>query len=587
MSSVILGINAFHPDSAACIVVDGELKAAIAEERLGERQKHCSEFPESAIRCVLQLSNLELKDVTHVAISRNPQKNLLAKARYVLGNPIRSMAAVWEHLDQRRRTTATIGDMAEICGVPDSHSRYRLVTVEHHLAHLASAYYLSPFESLTAGFSYDASGDFISAMAARCESNRIDVLDRVPLPHSLGFFYTALCQFIGFDQFGEEYKVMGLAPYGRDRFSNLMQKLLRLDSGSWFKLANGYFGMHDGGRSGAVDERGHIITRPLYGERLVKELGPARKRDEPLTQREKDIAQSCQARFEIAAVHCLRRLHRLVSTESLVMAGGCSLNGVANARILRDSPFKVPYLQAASSDDGTCMGAAFWCYHNVVKGKNRFHMRHAFWGPEYSDSQTRKAAQSSRFTPQHLETQVLLKTVANLLRKGKVVGWFQGRSEWGPRALGNRSILADPTHAGMKDIINAKIKRRESFRPFAPSVLKENVSEYFEQPLLSPFMMHVVKFKPHWREKFPAVAHVDGTGRLQTVSRDENPLYYNLISKFREKSGVGMVLNTSFNENEPIVETPQQAMDCFVRTDMDALCLGNYLLVKPSSEPRQ
>src|SRR5262249_9685291 len=212
MSSVILGINAFHPDSAACIVVDGELKAAIAEERLGKRQKHCPEFPENAIRRVLQLTNLELKEVTHVAISRNPQKNLLAKARYVVGNPIKSMAAVWEHFGQRRRTSSTLGDLAEICGKPQAHARYELVPVEHHLAHISTAYYLSPSASLTAGFSYDASGDFISAMAARCEANRVEILDRVTLPHSLGFFYTALCQFIGFDEFGEEYKVMGLAP---------------------------------------------------------------------------------------------------------------------------------------------------------------------------------------------------------------------------------------------------------------------------------------------------------------------------------------------------------------------------------------
>jgi carbamoyltransferase len=583
MSSVILGINGFHPDSAACMVVDGELKAAVVEERLGKRQKHCPDFPANAIRCVLQMTNLQLKDVTHVAISRNPQRNLLAKARYVVANPIRSMAAVWEHLDQRHRTAARIADLAEICGEPEAHSKYRLVAVEHHLAHLSSAYYLSPFESLTASFSYDASGDFVSAMAARCEGTRIEVLDSVALPHSLGFFYSALCQFIGFDQFGEEYKVMGLAPYGNDQFGDLMKKLLHLNGSGWFSLADGFFGMHQGGRSGAVDENGDIIAGRLYGDRLVCELGAPRKRSEPLTQREKDIARSCQTRFEEAAVHCLRKLHELVPTERLVMAGGCALNGVANARILRDTPFKVSYLQAAASDDGTCLGAAFWCYHNVVKGKNRFHMRHAFWGPDYSDSQIREAAESTPFVPQHFERPRLLETVADFLRKGKVVGWFQGRSEWGPRALGNRSILADPTNPAMRDIINAKIKRRESFRPFAPSVLKEKVNEYFEQPVPSPFMMHVVKFKPQWREKLPAVVHVDGTGRLQTVSRDENPLYYDLISQFREKSGVGALLNTSFNENEPIVDTPLQAVDCFLRTDMDALCLGNYLLQKETT----
>ena len=580
--SVILGINAFHPDSAACVVIEGELKAAIAEERLGKRQKHCPEFPANAIRRVLEIAKVELKDVTHVAVSRSPQKNLLAKARYVVGNPIKSMAAVWEHFGQRRRTSSTLGDLAELCGKPETHARYGLVPVEHHLAHIASAYYLSPFDSLTAGFSYDASGDFISAMAARCEANRVEVLDRVTLPNSLGFFYTALCQFIGFDEFGEEYKVMGLAPYGENRFASLMKELVRFDKGSWFTLADGYFGMHDGGRSGAVGDDGHIIMGRLFGERLVQELGQPRNRKEPLTQREKDIARSCQERFEEAALHCMRKLHDLVPARQLVMAGGCALNGVANARILRESPFKESYLQAASSDDGTCLGAAFWCYHNVVQGKNRFHMRHAFWGPEYSERHTRATAESSGFPMQRLEGDALLDGVASLLQEGKVVGWFQGRSEWGPRALGNRSILADPAHPGMKDIINAKIKRRESFRPFAPSVLKENAGEYFEQAVCSPFMMHVVKFRPEWRIRLPAVTHVDGTGRLQTVSRDENPLYHALISRFRDKTGVGVVLNTSFNENEPIVDTPQQAVDCFARTDMDALCLGNYLLVKPS-----
>jgi carbamoyltransferase len=319
----------------------------------------------------------------------------------------------------------------------------------------------------------------------------------------------------------------------------------------------------------------------LFTDRVVRELGAPRQRTEPLTQREKDIARSCQVRFEEAAVHCLRRLHAQVPTVQLVMAGGCALNGVANARILRDTPFRAPYLQAASSDDGTCLGAAYWCYHNAAGGQKRFYMRHAFWGPEYLEAELRAAARSAG-VPVHAHADgQLLESVVKLLRAGKVVGWYQGRSEWGPRALGNRSILADPTHPGMKEIINAKIKRRESFRPFAPSVLREKAGDYFEQAVDSPFMMHVVKFKPEWRTKLPAVAHVDGTGRLQTVGRDENPLYYDLIRKFGEQSGAYVVLNTSFNENEPIVDTPQQALDCFLRTDMDALVLGSHILNKP------
>ena len=578
--SVILGVNAFHADSAACAVVDGELKAAVAEERLGDRQKHSPQFPANAIRCVLKMSGIALSDVTHLAIARDPKANLASKAAYVLGRPVKSMAAVWEHAARARKAHDVFAQLAEICGEPAANARFKIVAVEHHLAHISSAYYPSPFESVTAGLSYDASGDFVSMMAARCEGSKIEVLDRVCLPHSLGFFYTALCQFIGFDEFGEEYKVMGLAPYGEDRYSELMRDIVRSPGNGWFELAKGYFGMHEGGESGAADDRGHIVMGRLFTDKLIESLGQPRQRREPLTQREKDIARSCQVRFEEVAVHCLQRLHTLVPTERIVMAGGCALNGVANARILRDTPFRDPYLQAASSDDGTCLGAAYWCYHNVCGGADRFHMRHAFWGPGYSDEALETTARGSGMPVESLQGDRLLDRVTDLLRQGKVVGWYQGRSEWGPRALGNRSILADPTHPEMKEIINAKIKRRESFRPFAPSVLAENVSEYFEQDVYSPFMMHVVKFRPEWRTRLPAVVHVDGTGRLQSVGKDDNPLYHALIKRFGEKSGVYMLLNTSFNENEPIVDTPQQALDCFLRTDMDALCLGSNVLVK-------
>jgi carbamoyltransferase len=318
----------------------------------------------------------------------------------------------------------------------------------------------------------------------------------------------------------------------------------------------------------------------FYTDELVARLGPPRSRDELIEQRHKDIARSCQARFEEIAVHCLRRLHSLVPSERLVMAGGCSLNGVANARILRETPFRQPYLQAAASDDGTCLGAAYYCWHNALDRHERFHMRHAFWGPEYTDERLRGAADASGCRVETFEDGRLVPAMTDDLVAGKVVGWYQGRSEWGPRALGNRSILANPTLANMKDLINAKIKRREPFRPFAPSVLRELVGTYFEQDVESPFMMHVVKIRPEWRERLPAVTHVDGTGRLQSVSRDENPLYYELIEEFRRRTGVGVLLNTSFNENEPIVDTPEQAVACFQRTDMDVLCLGKNVLRK-------
>ncbi len=583
--TTILGFNAFHADSAACLVVDGILVGAVAEERLGARVKHSSAFPENAIRRLLADAGLTLRDVTHVAIARDPKANYGAKMSYVAQRPIKAVGAVFEHFRRNKQTQGTLELLADVCGEDPVRLKCQVVEVEHHLAHIASAYYLSPFDGLAAGLSYDGSGDFASMMAARCEGARIEVLDRVTLPDSLGFFYTAMCQFIGFDQFGEEYKVMGLAPYGEDRYRDLMAQLVKWGDDQWFRLGAGYFGMHEGGASGATDEKGHVAMGQFYTERLVSALGAPRARNEPVSQREMDIARSTQVRFEEAAVHCLNRLHKLVPVPQIAMAGGCALNGVANARILRETPFTTPYLQAAASDDGTCLGAAYVVWHQVLGRSERFHMKHAFWGPGYTDDQMKAVAKASGFLVQICTDEAeLAEAAAGLIADGLVMGWYQGRSEWGPRALGNRSILANPAVASMKDTINAKIKRRESFRPFAPSVLKEDVGTYFEQSVDSPFMMHVVKFRPEWRDRLPAVTHVDGTGRLQTVDRDSNPLYHDLISAFKRKTGLGLVLNTSFNENEPVVDTPEQAFDCFKRTDMDALCLGRYVLVKPRTK---
>ena len=578
---IILGFNSSHADSAACLLIDGKLVGAVAEERLGQRIKHDSSFPANAIRRVLSDSGVTLKDVSYVAIARDSSANYSAKIKYVSKNPIKSAGAVLEHLRRNKKVKSIFEQLAEACNEDQSQLDFKVIEVEHHLAHVASAYYLSPFESLTAGFSYDGSGDFASLMAARCEGNEIQVLDKVLLPNSLGFFYTALCQFIGFDKFGEEYKVMGLAPYGEDNYRHLMDKLLMLGKNDWFKLGKGYFGMHSGGENDAVDEEKQILMARFYTDKLIKHLGAPRDRNLEITQREMDIAKSTQVRFEEAAVHCINKLHRLVPSSQLAMAGGCALNGVANARILRETEFISPYLQPASSDDGTCLGAAYHVWHKILGREERFHMGHAFWGPEYSDEQIKQVAEKSNFLVKKCKNHIeLVEDASSLLSKGLVMGWYQGRSEWGPRALGNRSILADPSVQNMKSIINLKIKRRESFRPFAPSVLKEDVSTYFEQEVDSPFMMHVVKIKPEWQKRLPAITHVDGTGRLQTVDKGSNLLYHDLITKFKSKTGIGMLLNTSFNENEPIVDTPQQAYDCFNRTDMDALCLGNYIFQK-------
>jgi len=583
--TAILGLNVNHPDASAALILDGKVVAAVAEERFGNRIKHDPSFPQHAIRSVLSIGGISAKELDYIAIPRDTTQNRAAKIAYVLRHPFTGGQAALEHL--RRAATVDLSaaaQVAEACGQAPAAVKAQVVNVEHHLSHIASSYYCSPFESATAGFSYDGSGDFTSAMAARCEGTRIEILDRVLLPDSLGFFYTACCQYIGFDDFGEEYKVMGLAPYGNDSFAEVMRELVETPPDGWFRLAKGYFGMHRGGQIGKMDERNRMAMLRLFTEKWRDRLGNPRQRGDELTQRDKDIARSCQVRFEDVALHCFKKLYDLVPSAQVAYAGGCALNGVMNARLLRETPFTRTYMQPAASDDGLCIGAGLWTWHNVAGGRERFHMNHAYWGPAHSDDAMRRAAEAAGTPMRQLPIENVPRAVASLLHAGLVIGWYQGRAEWGPRALGNRSILADPTRPDMKDVINAKIKRRESFRPFAPSILQPAVPTYFEQDIFSPFMMHVVKLRPEWRERLPAITHVDGTGRLQSIARDTNPLYYELIHCFGQLSGIPIVLNTSFNENEPIVDTPEQAMDCFLRTGLDAICLGRYLLVKGEHE---
>lgn len=579
--TAILGLNAFHPDASACLVIDGKLVGAVAEERLGARHKHTMAFPENAIRWLLSDARLRLSDITHVAVARAPRANLLAKARYALSNPRVGLDAATRFLNRHRETAVTLQSLPQICDEDPARVKYQIFNVEHHLAHIASAYYLSDFDS-AAGFSYDGSGDFASAMAARCEGTRIEVLDRVRVPHSLGHYYSAMCQFIGFDLFGEEYKVMGLAPYGEDLYAEQMRRIVTTEGTDWFRLDPAYFTIHRGLSEAQLSDDAQMRMGRLYSDRVSQMFGPPRDRATPITQRERDIARSTQVHFERAAANCLQTLSRKVPLDRLVMAGGCALNGVMNARIHRDFGVERMYLQCAASDDGTAIGAAYACWHMGLGRTERFHMTHGFWGPEYPEWRIRQAIEATGH--QVHECQDLhqaAELAADHIADGAVLGWYQGRSEWGPRALGNRSILANPAIPDMKDTINHKIKKRESFRPFAPSVLREEVGRFFEQDIESPFMMHVVRFKPEWRAVFPAVTHVDGTGRLQSVDAATNPLYHRLISAVKARTGYGIVLNTSFNENEPVVDTPEQAIACFDRTDMDVLVLGRFCLVKP------
>ena len=575
---IILGLNAFHADAAACLVKDGVVVSAVAEERLGLRRKHFAGFPAEAIKHVLAASGIGIRDVDVVAVGHDSKANVAAKAGYAIRNPARAIGSALNFLSRERQIASLNERIASDCGFPLADCRFTVAHVEHHLAHLASSFWGSGYHS-AAGFSYDASGDFVSAAYARCERD-IDIIERVFLPHSLGYFYSALCQFIGFDDFGEEYKVMGLAAYGTPTFMPLMERLLRYESRGQYRLDSKYFaGVMQKSQEELLDANGRIVTPALYSDALIKELGAPRKRGEPLTERDNNIAASCQLHFENVVVECLRWLHSQMPTDKLVTAGGCALNGVCNARILRDTPFKQMYVHGAAGDDGTAVGAALETWHRSG-GATAAAIQEVYWGPSHPDDEIKVALDAAGLEATKLDYNTLIERVSAELSQGKVVGWYQGQSEWGPRALGNRSILAHPGWPGMKDMINHKVKRRESFRPFAPSILEHRVGDFFEQSVESPFMMHVVRIKDDKREAMAAVRHEDGTGRVHTVSREQNPIYFDLISAFANRTGTPVLLNTSFNENEPIVDTPEQAIACFMRNDIDFLCIGSYVVAK-------
>lgn len=580
MDKVILGINAYHGDSSACLVLDGRLVAAAEEERF-RRIKHWAGFPSEAIRYCLQEAGLELSHVTHVAINGNPRAQLGGKLRYALTGAA-TPGLILEKLRVRQRRKSVAEVLAD--AFPGSEFRGRVHRVEHHLAHLASAYYLSQFDNAVA-VSVDGFGDFSSGAWGLGRGLELRADGYVRFPHSLGVFYEALTQYLGFPHYGDEYKVMGLAPYGEPGFVEPLRRVLISNADGSYALNLDYF-RHHRERIGYEWAGGAPQVSDLYSPLLEKLLGPARRADETLEQRHRDIARSVQFLYEEAFLSLLNRLHERYRVDDLALAGGCAMNSVANGKILRQTPFRRLYVQAAAGDAGGAVGAAFQAWHESHPGGERFRMEHAYWGPHFSEAEVGEALRvrggalhEQNCTEEFIAGEdELCRRTAAAIANGAVVGWFQGRMEWGPRALGNRSILCDPRRSDMKDLLNRKIKRRESFRPFAPSILREHVPEWFEVDDDVPFMTQVYPIRPEKRALIPAVTHVDGTGRLQTVREQDNPRYYRLIEAFRALTGVPILLNTSFNENEPIVCRPEEALDCFLRTKMDVLVLGNRMV---------
>jgi carbamoyltransferase len=581
---IILGINAYHADAAACIVRDGVLLAAAEEERF-RRLKHWAGFPSRAIVYCLQEAKADLGDIACVAVNRSGRANFIRKLAYVATHRP-SPRLIANRLRNRKQVTGIAAELAALPGRPFAGT---IEYVEHHLAHLASAFYPSSFGE-AAAVSVDGFGDFASAAWGAGSGTTLSLDGRVLFPHSLGVFYQAMTQYLGFPHYGDEYKLMGLAAYGDASCRHEVAKLLSLRHDGSFVLDLKYFRHH---RDDIAYEwhGGEPTCGPLFAQSLIDALGPPRDPDAPLEARHRNLAFATQAVYEDAFFHLLTALQSRYGHGAIALAGGCAYNSVANGKIKDRTGFRQVYLQSAAGDAGGAIGAALAVWHR--SGARTSPMTHAFWGPSFSDAQVaallgerHAVIDAEGCTVQRIDDEkALVETAARAIASGLVVGWFQGRMEWGPRALGNRSILGDPRRADMKDILNLKIKRRESFRPFAPSVLREKVGDWFVRDDDVPFMLQVIAIRPERRGQIPAVTHVDGTGRLQTVDQAGNSRYHALIEAFFRLTGVPMVLNTSFNENEPVVCRPEEALDCFLRTKMDLLILGNHVVsrIAPST----
>ncbi|MFQ3659181.1 MAG: carbamoyltransferase C-terminal domain-containing protein [Anaerolineae bacterium] len=558
------------------MIADGKLIAAAEEERFN-RVKYWAGFPVQAIQYVLREAGITAHELDHIGISRDPKANVLQKALFVFTRRP-SLNLVRDRLNNEMKVVSLKTDFCQQLGIAPETLRAQFHNVEHHRAHMASAFFVSPFDD-AAILSVDGMGDFVSTMWGTGKDNRLHVMDEINFPHSLGIFYNALTQWLGFPKYGDEGKVMGLAPYGQPRYMDAMRQIVRVQRDGTFELDLDYFVHHAEGATMSW-RGGEPTVGRLFSDKLIDLLGEPRAPRSEITEKVQDVAASLQAMLEEAEMALVRKIQRDTGKTTLCMAGGVALNSAFNGKILPNTDFTDIYIQPAAGDAGTSLGVCYYIYHEVLGQPRCCVLDHAYTGPQFTDADIQPILDQHHLAYRTLDEAQLAEEAAQIIARGDVLGWFQGRMEWGPRALGNRSILADPRRHDMKDILNARIKHREPFRPFAPSVLLEATPDYFDQTYPDPFMIKVYNVLPHKRAEVPAITHVDGTGRLQTVDRATNPRYWHLIHAFGQLTGTPMVLNTSFNENEPIVCTPQEAVDCFLRTKMDALAIGSFLVEK-------
>jgi carbamoyltransferase len=575
---IILGINAYHADSSAAIFKDGVLIAATEEERF-RRVKHWAGFPSLAVEFCLREAGISLHEVDHIAIGRDPYAKLARKIFFLLKNPGGGFRAVKDRLSNAKKVSSLETEFKTLDpAIDEKYIRSKIHHVEHHRSHLASAFFASPFKE-SAILSIDGSGDFTTTMTAVGRGNQMEVLDSVDFPDSVGLFYTAFTQMLGFPHYGDEYKVMGLAPYGEPKYVEKLKDVLIFDRDGLFHLNQKYF---RSAKSGIISYgEDHVpVVAPLFSSYMVQQFGVERKKDEALTQYHKDLGASVQRITEMLIFHILNALKKRTGLKNICIAGGVAQNSVANGKLTRNTGFENIYIPSAGHDAGISMGSALYVCNQLLKQPRQPPVYSAFTGCRFSNEEIETYLKTRGIPYTRYPESEIYEIIADRLVDAGVVGWFNGRAEFGPRALGARSIIADPRRTDAKDLLNSKIKRRESFRPFAPSILKEYVNEYFEVNDDVPFMEKVFPIRKEKQSLIPAVTHVDGTGRLQSVDRDTAPRYYQLIETFRKKTGIPILLNTSFNENEPIVNSPEHALDCFLRTSMDMLVLENCVIIR-------
>ena len=575
---IILGLNINHADTSACLVIDGKIKFAIEEERF-TRIKHFTKFPINSINACLNNSNIKLKDIDYICVNYDPKANFNSKFLYSLKNifTVHGLKKIFNF----RKKFFLDSDLSSF--LKDNEFKGKFINIEHHKSHIASSYLVSGYDDAI-GLSIDGFGDFTSTASFICKKNEIKNIKRVIFPHSLGILYQSVTQFLGFKNYGDEYKVMGLASYGKPLYKKEFSELILFDKEDYFKLNLQYFSHHNNPNFSFKFKNGIPYFDNLFNDNFYKLFGDEFKSNK-ITEKHCNIASSLQVTFEDIVLKILNKLYEKYKIENLCMAGGCALNSKFNGTIIKKTKFKNVFIQPNASDGGGSLGSAIYLASVKDNKFKNIRFNDAYLGTSYTNNYIQERIiniklSNSKFKFKYMDDENLNTFISNRLKNSEIIGWFKGKCEWGPRALGNRSILADPRNPKIKDIINEKIKRRESFRHFAPSVLEEKASEYFDINYFSPHMLFVVDAKKSTKDLLPSVVHVDNTCRVQTVSKSFNENYYNLIKKFEETTGCPVILNTSFNENEPIVQTPEEAFACFERTRMDCLVLENWVIYR-------